>query len=428
MIAVVVALVTVFVVASYWKSNEWVNPISVIVGWWGLWLTVANINPVNLYVPSPYTQFLYLLMLGSAVVGGLLARPLEAKSVAIENEYLIKKWRWGVIVIIPVALIILFLFYKAYSTYLTDITSVAREDMFGDDRLLFTGQNAFLIYSAVVPPVLIGSLIASLALFIANNKRWPITIVSLLYVLESVMMLGRRDIYFLLFLAFFALFVMVRKDASQSVRRSRRYGVLVALGVTVMLFVITSWRLGGEFDVQEVTERYVVEYHTGGFTIFDQERQDPDSFLNRHIGLGRATLGIIEQSVALLVFRKIDESARSLNNDIGSDLNEFRKIGPGDGPPGTHMNAYNTIIYSLYIDGREVGIALISILWGYFAMGHYIAWRTQRRIHSFMVCMLMVGIAFMGLFNSPLAGSDFWGSMIFICGVNRVKLKIPAIT
>jgi len=201
--------------------------------------------------------------------------------------------------------------------------------------------------------------------------------------------------------------------------------VLVVLGIAVMIFVVTSWRLGDKFEVQEITERYVVQYHTGGFTIFDQERRDPDSFLNNHVGLGRATLGIVEQSVALLFFRQINGSARSLNNDIGSDLNEFRKIGPGDGPPGTYMNAYNTILYSLYIDGREIGVVLISLVWGYLTMGHYIAWRQQRRIHSFMMCMLLVGIAFMGLFNSPLAGSDFWGSMILMCGVNRLRLKIP---
>jgi len=251
---------------------------------------------------------------------------------------------------------------------------------------------------------------------------------AILYVIDSVMMLGRRNMYLFMFLAAFALFVMARENVSRSVQSSRKYGILVILLLSGALILITSWRVGDTFDVQRVVERYVVQYHTGGFTIFDQERQDPESFLNENIGLGRATLGTIERAAAILIFRRVDNSARSLNNDLGSDLSEFRKVGPGDGPPGIYMNAYNTILYSMYIDGRELGIVLLSTTWGYFIMGHYLAWRRQQRMHSFMICALLAGIGFMGLFNTPLAGPELWGTLIVLFAINRMRLSVPVLT
>lgn len=427
MIGVVVLTTLALVTASYFKCRAWINPISAVVTWWGIWLTVANVNPVGLYVPSAYTQFLYLLMLGSAVAGGLLASPLRAKDVNKENERVIRKWRWGVLVMIPTALVLVLLFYKAYTTYLTDIAAVSRAEMFGDGGLLFPNQQAQLVYTAAVRPLLIGGLIAGLASFITYNKKWPITVMTVLYVMESVMMLGRRNIYLFLLLAAFALFVMVRGDASRSVRSSRRYGTLVVTLLAGALILVTSWRIGDTFDVGRIVERYVVQYHTGGFTIFDQERQDPESFLNKNIGFGRATLGTIERAAAILVFRRVDNSARSINNDFGSELNEFRKVGPGDGPPGRYMNAYNTILYSMYIDGRELAVVLLSMMWGYFIMGHYLAWQRQRRIHSFMICVLLAGISFIGLFNTPLAGPELWGTLIILFGINRMRLSVPVL-
>jgi oligosaccharide repeat unit polymerase len=427
MIAVIVVFYIILLSASYVKCRNWINPIAVIVTWWMFWLIVANVNFVGLYEPSTYTQFLYLLMLGSAVAGGLLAHPMEVKGVVKENKRLIRKWRWGVMLLIPTALLVIALFYKAYALYLTDITLVSRDDMFGDGGLLFPNTQAQLVYTAMVKPLLLAGLIAGLALFVTRQKKWPLVVMTALYTMEAIMMLGRRNIYLFLFLLGLTLFVMVQGNASRSVRAARRYGVIVVVSLVVALLLVTSWRVGDTFDIQRVVERYVVQYHTGGFTIFDQERQDPNSMLNKRIGYGRASLGTIERATAILIFRRIDSTARSLNNDFGSELSEFRKIGPGDGPPGIYMNAYNTILYSLYIDGREVAVILLSMIFGYFLVGHYLAWKRQQRIHSLMICVLLAGIGFIGLFNSPLSGPDLWGTLIVIGVLNRLRLPIPVL-
>lgn len=427
MLTVVVVSVLALLIVSYAKCRDILNPVSVLLLWWGIWLAVANINPINLYEPSPYTQFLYIIMLGAMAGGAWLAIPLISQDVNKENKRVVRKWKWGTLLLVPAALLIVALFYKAYTSYLTDIATVSREDMFGSGGLLFPNQQAQLVYTATVRPLLLAGLIAGLALFVTRQKKWPLVIMAGLYVMESVMMLGRRNIYLLLFLVAFTLFVMVQGKASRSIRVARRYGVLIVVSLLAALLLITSWRVGDTFDVERVVERYVVQYHTGGFTIFDQERQDPNSMLNERIGYGRASLGTIERATAILIFRRVSNTARSLNNDFGSELSEFRKVGPGDGPPGIYMNAYNTILYSLYIDGREIAVILLPMVFGYFIMGHYLAWKRQQRIHSLMICVLLSGIGFVGLFDTPLSGPELWGTLIVICGLNRLRLPVPVL-
>ncbi len=427
MLYVVIVASLLFVGGAYYKSRDLVNPVSVLAFWWGTWLVVANVNPVGLYEPSAYTQFLYLLMLGSVTIGALVARPKTVSDPERENERVVQKWRWVAVGLVPFALVCIALFYKAYTSYLTTPSLVGRGDIFGESSILFPSQISQLVYHAISRPMLLAGLIAGLVLFAVRRSSLLLVVITGLYLLDAVMMLGRRELYLYLFIAGFVIFVMIRGDVSRRVRRARVYGTAFAVLLASAILLVTTWRLGGTFDVGRIVERYVVQYHTGGLTIFDQERTDPNSRLNTHLTMGRSTLGTIEKGSVLLLFRKIDSSVRSEVNDTGSYFTEFRKIGYGDGGPGIYMNAYNTILYTLYIDGREVAVAGLSLLYGYFLMSHYLAWRRQRRLHSFMVCTLLAAIGFIGLFNSPLEGPELWGGLVIIIGLNRLPLSVPVL-
>jgi oligosaccharide repeat unit polymerase len=428
MLYVVIVSALAFIGLSYYRAGEVVNPVSVLVTWWCFWLALANVNPVGLYVPSAYTQFLYLLMLGSMTVGGLIARPLTASDAERENERAVRKWRWVAFLLVPLSLIIAALFYKAYSTYLTNLALVGRGDIFGSNSVLFPGQIAQMAYTAISRPVLLVGLIAGLTLFIMRGRRLLLGVITVLYLMDAIMMLGRRELYMYVLVAGFVLFVMVRGKASRRVRRVRFFGSLIAIGLAGAILLLTSWRLGDTFDVGRIAERYVVQYHTGGFTIFDQDLQDPDSRLNTHLTLGRSTLGTIEKASVLLFFRRVGGDVRSEVNDTGSYFLDFRKVGYGVGGPGIYMNAYNTLLYTIYIDGREVAVIGFSMLFGYFLMGHYLAWRRQQRAHSMMVATLLTAIGLLGLFNSPLEGPELWGGLFILVLINRVRLPVPVLS
>lgn len=411
-------------VALYVKSGHVINPVSVIVGWWCFWLVVANVNPVGLYLPSGYTQFLYLLMLGSVTAGALLSKALTTETPEAENERILRKWRWVVIGLVPLFVVISLLFYKAYSTYLTNPLGVSRSDIFSTG-VLFPNSIASLVYTSITRPILLAGAIASITFLVLKRRKYLVVIVVTLYMMDAIMMFGRKDIYLFIFLSFLILFVSVGKSAGSHIARIRRLGMIVVIGLSSIVILVTVWRLGDTFDVGSVVERYVVQYHTGGFTVFDQERLDPDSRLNEKLTLGRASLGTIEKSTVILLFRKVDPSVQSVVNENGAYLSKFRRIGYGEAGEGVYLNAFNTILYTMYMDGREVYVILLSMLFGYFMMGHYLAWKRQRRAHSLMVSSLLAGIAFIGLFNSPLMGAHLWGTLIVFLVVNRVRLDIP---
>jgi oligosaccharide repeat unit polymerase len=390
--------------------------------WWCGWLIVANVSPTGIYEPSGYTQFLYLLMLGSMTVGALYSRPFTAKNPELENWYVLHKWRWIVLLIIPVSIVVGLLFHKAYTSYLTDLSEITRSAIFGSESELFPSLHFYLLYTSITRPVLLSGSIAGITFFILYKKYKILVISILIFAADSIMMLGRKDMYSIVILFGFSLFVVTSKNKKGYIRKARKYGLIIALLLVSIVFTVTAWRLGGGLEISRVVNRYVVQYHTGGFTIFDQELHDQDSRLNRHLTFGRASLGTIEKGSVVLFFRKIDAGVRSVVNDNGSYLLEYRDIGPG-----ITMNAFGTIMYSMYMDGREVAIVLFSALFGYFLMGHYLAWRKQRRAHSLMMCVLFGYVGFMGLFNSPLSGPHFWGSLLLFAVVNRLRLKIPTL-
>lgn len=422
-ITAIIVVLTGICIASYLKCGQLANPVSALSFWWCGWLIVANVSPVGIYVPSGYTQFLYLLMLGSMTVGALYSRPFTAKNPQSENWYVLYKWKWVILLIIPVSVVIGLLFYKAYTSYLTDLSKISRAAIFGSESKLFPSLHFYLVYTAVTRPLLLSGTIAGMAFF-ALYKKYKVLLVSVsLLLVDSVMMLGRKDIYSIVLLLTFIFFIVASKTKNSHIAKAKRYGVVAILLLVSMVFMVTAWRLGEEFEISTVVNRYIVQYHTGGFTIFDQELHDPDSRLNTHLTFGRASLGTIEKASVVLVLRKIDGEVRSVVNDNGGSLLEYRKIGPD-----MRMNAFGTIMYSIYMDGREVAVVLLSIIFGYFLMGHYLAWRKQRRAHSLMMCSLFSYVGFMGLFNSPLAGPHFWGGLLLFVVINRIQLDIPVLT
>jgi oligosaccharide repeat unit polymerase len=314
------------------------------------------------------------------------------------------------------------LFYKAYTSYLTNLSEITRSAIFGAESELFPSLHFYLVYTAVTRPLFLAGAIAGITFFVIYGRRKILFCALALYVIDATMMLGRKGIYSLIILFGFVFFIVVSKRGRSYVKKVRMYGVIVALLLASMVFTVTAWRLGGDFGMSRVVNRYVVQYHTGGFTIFDQELHDQDSWLNTHLTLGRASLGTIEKASVVVFFRKIDGDIRSVVNDTGSNLQEYREIGP-DMP----MNAFGTIMYSMYMDGREVAVVLLSMIFGYFLMGHYLAWRKQQRAHSLMMCTLFAYVGFMGLFNSPLGGPHLWGGVLLFVIVNRLRLKIPVL-
>jgi oligosaccharide repeat unit polymerase len=360
-------------------------------------------------------------------IGGFLSHPLTAENVEIENKHIVRKWKWIKLLLIPISIIVFALFYKAYTSYLLDIGSVARAEIFGADSVLFPSGNIELLYGMVTRTSLLVSIVGGISLFI-YRLDWGIFIFStFLYVLDSVMMLGRKNIYGLIIISAYMLYVMTPKVVDERVKQARRYGLMLSISLVVLVVGITSFRVGEKFDFKEVAKRYVVAYHTGGFVLVDKQLQDKNSRLNKNITFGRSTLGALEKSTVVLLLRSFDTSVVPATNRTGADFREFRKIGVSPEGDDLVLNAFNTILYTLYIDGREPFLILMCFLYGWFMMGHYSSWIRQKRLHSLMMSSFFAYIGFIGLFNSPIGSGMLWGGLLLIVGLNRIKLPVPTV-
>jgi oligosaccharide repeat unit polymerase len=412
--------------ATYLKYGRWANPISVLVGWWCLWLYVANLDLTGVYVPSAYTQQLYLLMLGSVTLGALCAPRSVSGSASQENERVVRKWTWMLLVLVPVGLVVLALFSRAWTNYLGTGVTVGRSQIF-ESSILFPNGYVQRAYVMFFRPFLLTSCIAGVALYMTAGHKRLLIVGTVLFILDSLMMLGRKDLYWLLLLGSFVFYVLMYRDAPRRLYRARRYVTLGGLGLSAIVINITLLRVGGVLDVQEIVQQYVLRYHTLGFTLFDLERLDAASRLNTHLTLGRSTLGGLEQFL-MEVLSFVDSSARAAARETGSYMHAFRHIGTAPEGYSIQANAFNTLLYTLYIDGRQVFVVLLPLIYGWLTTRHYAQWMKQRRIHSLMVLCLLATVGLLGIFNSPLEGQALWVAALTVLFINRVRLPVPVLT
>jgi len=388
---------------------------------------VANIAPTGVSIPSVSVQLLYLLMLLSVLFGALMA-PIphhpgrDGTEVERINQYKIKKWNWVYIGLLCAAPFILYLFVTAMGRYAqAGLAEVTRSAVFGIDgeSILFPNTLVRQAYIMVFRPFMIYGVVCGIAIYI-HNKSKKILLASTIFVLmDSMMLLGRKGVYSMILVSFVA---------AVSYRIKSRFKVSASNVVAVLMLVLTvagltTWRLGGNFDLAYVAEHYVVTYHTGGIALFNEKYNDPDSRLRTETTYGRSTLGGIEQYLAVGL-RRIDSGYRAASSETGAAMDERTTIGYANRSPIT-LNAFNTILYTLYLDGRHLYIVLAGILYGMCVMYKYKEYIVNQKVVNIIYLNILVYIGVMGLFNSPLEGRKV-AFMLFVTFVlDKVSLRPP---
>ena len=322
------------VTLTYARTRYLVNPVSAVTFWWAGWLFVANLELVGIPAPSTHAQGLYLLMLGCVCFGALLVPRHDLLNLEREERQIYLKWRWIKLLAVPIGLIVIALGYKASTTYLADSLFVSREDIFGlnGESILFPHKYIQILYFMLVRPAILAMVVGGIAFFIKRDDKSLLTWAGLLYMVDSIIMLGRKDIYRVILLAAFALVIMVRGNETKIIKTARRYGAIGIIALVAVMLSITTIRTGGQFDVATIAQRYLITYHTGGFSLFDLELQNPQSRLNKTLTYGRSTIGGIEQGV-VIGLRQINNNINAASGDTGGYMSTFRVIGSSDGVP-----------------------------------------------------------------------------------------------
>ena len=257
------------------KFRRWANPVSVLVLWWCLWLFVGNFSPTGVYVPSPKTQILVLVMLYSLVLGSFFAVGTlkgETGSVPDYNRRLRNRWRavfWIAVGSMPV---VAYYFVKAIGIFLSEGVLGYRGAVFGDiDRpsVLFDSNYVELLYTIVLSPLIILALLGGVVCYLVFRDRRMLGVSLLLTSMDAIMRLGRFNFYYLLFFLFLSIHLLMQRSRSRdgiglffagALRNARGAIVTLVVAMAIILMVLSAIRMeeAGTFTGVPASSRSII--------------------------------------------------------------------------------------------------------------------------------------------------------------------------
>ena len=421
-------------------------PFLIILGWWFFWLWVSSLSLTGLYVPTTTTYLLYMTLLFSVFGGGfiyVISRQNSIRDIARESSVIMARERefriskkmhnltiFTLLIIVP---IVGYFLFRAVQMFLTlDTLSLYRQAAFGllDDSgesIVFGSAKIQEMHGLIVSPIVYLIFFMGAGYWLNTGVRKVFVIGAILLIVEAVTMLGRFGFYIVLAMAAFVgiMRLKVRRDIKFSIR-----GAILAIFVGALILapmsMIGSVRADSEFDFSELYNKFVIEYHTVAFTLFDIELSNSNSYLNQEHSYGRASLGVLER-IPVLLLRQFDRSIDSVPGKIGREMNEFRIVGyRSDGQP-IMSNAFVTSMYPLYMDGGVSFIIIAGLLYGFMLAktSFNISSQHNNLWNSFLLCTLI----YCGLFSifQPLITSTLWlyillGFCYLHCRLNIRKL------
>ena len=402
--------------------------IFVVSSWWFLWLFISTFSLSGLDIPENNTYYLFITMLSSITFGGfvyLLTKSAKKvnnnpnKKLSLSSKTQSSKYSWlskiylaNYLLAFPVTG---FFFLKAIRVFISDplaLSSGYRTEVFQGD-ILFGSQQIQLIYDLIISPIALTSVFLGVSLYILTGELKLFLISSLILSMDAIMMAGRFKIYLIIVLLVTSFFY--KKHLSiLSVFRTKvdDKKIIWLLGfATILMISISILRSSSDFDPLALMERYVIDYHTGGFSLFDQDLNDQRSLLNQDNAYGISSLGSLERLVVLFL-RRFDTSIDSSSTEIGLALSEFRIVGSRNGGK-IILNAYGTVLYSIYRDGGLIATLILPSIYGFFLAKFSFITSKHPSIYNISIILILGYLGIFGIFT-PLLTSNYWLCLMYI--------------
>lgn len=386
-------------------------PIKIISLWYLALLALATFSTTGLYPPSLHTQIICLTM----IVGFNAAVFLKESSwfkVQTNPEVMEKSLRL-LFTFSAILQFILVIFYfgksifmlmeiKDPSTY--KVVAFSTTEAVGK---LFESRMIENLYFLISSPLLLFTMIYGIAVYIGRNQVWPFVIGLFLSTMDGTMRLARINIYCAIVLLIFML-LLKKRNALNSWSSKLKPLIIIAL-VGAMIVGIGSRR---RYNLANQIELFLVDYHTVGFTLFDLEVKNPESVLNKQMTYGRLFFGGLE-TIGTIGIRQFDKNYMSpaLNNAIV--MGENRITGVEKVPSITFKgikrhNSFYTILYTLYSDGRYIGLFLGGLVIGWFLKLYYRRWLADNSTYSLLWVILITNTMIFSVFISQLEIMRTW--------------------
>ena len=370
--------------------------VKIAIVWWLFWLNLSLYSIGGINPPSTEVYLLFLLIPLGTLIGALIASSLSNKLNLTRsiNHYSLLEFRILFIAkYILMPLVIVMLCRSVYLLYLNGFSSQYREIALGvsDDSniSLFLNDRIQILFTKLVTPLCYLTFFVGIAEII-NRKNSNILIIGIILLFsQSIIFFGRFGIYVVTF--FLIISSIIASNLSNS-NINRKYIFTISVSL-ILIFYISYLRT----DVSSIINT-IVNQHTLGFALFDNEYRNSRSLLNTHTSYGLAILNDLFYWINLLL-RRIDPSLITPAQLIGVKMHSFQQVGVeiGTGLP-ILANAYTTIMYPIYLDGGLIMVILFSIVFGYFFAKHELKSQRNKSVYYTAVVIVFFYIYFNGLF------------------------------
>ncbi len=426
------------VLLSAIKFQRILNPLSMIVFWWAFWLWVSNFSLTGFFVPGARTQAMVMIMVLAVFLGSLLAtgKIREREEVARLNDRIVQNERYVFAMNLALVPVIVFFFVRALPVLLSSDPVVYRSLAYsGIDRpesAFRSGYQAFLFH-LVVSPVIFFSVIVGIVLFFDRKKKRLLLVSLTLFLLEAVLILGRFNFYHLgIFILLAFLFLAQRKKPAvinqetdrtlpAGLRKGKFRILLATAAILAVLLALSLYRGERNVGLLRTLTKVTVDYHTVGLVLFDQELSNPFSRLNTRRSYGRSSLGGID-SLIVVMLRRFNRTIVPMAGESGLYFDEQRVVGEDREGRPIKGNAFFTILYSLYFDGRYLFVIALPFVFGYLVSSHYLNWLKNGSLDRLILLILFLYLGFFSLFQSPLEGVKFWFSLFLVLWMKNFGL------
>jgi hypothetical protein len=126
------------------------------------------------------------------------------------------------------------------------------------------------------------------------------------------------------------------------------------------------------------------------------------------------------------MLRRFNPDLVPVAGESGAYMAVPREVGTDEQGEPILGNAFYTVLYSLYYDGRYLAVILFPLVFGYFLAASYLDWLKNGSLASLVMLVLLMYVGLFSLFQSPVESLRFWGALILLTVLKKLDLTFLA--
>ncbi|WCL51258.1 O-antigen polymerase [Leptospira sp. GIMC2001] len=344
-----------------------------IFSWWFFWNLISNSGIGYYFKINYFTQIIYFLFFASIILGIYFQKRSKSiflyKFFKIENSNVISKKiellnKFLIFVVFPITL--QFLIRSIYLQITKYDQVYFRGEVFGlhtgRSELFYNSITIAYFYWLCIYPFYWVALIVGVSNFVVNNRYKLLVTAIILFVMDSILTVGRFGIHYSLF-TLITLFIL-KFDVFRKLdfKNKIKFGVIISLSALLFLVLLFSVRNAG--SIYKSIFLSLIGYHIASFTIFDLELNNIHSIIHDHT-FGLSFFSGIFNLPSFVLSKYFNIHFLSNFFTMGGYLHANRYVGFHPELGKIHINAFGSIFFSMYRDGGLLFISIFGVSFGY---------------------------------------------------------------